>query len=266
MTGTFGDHLDALRPHLLRSAAMFAVLMAAAFVCKGFLVDTVLLGPLDAQFPTNRFIAAMAERLGSSAAAPGGDALTLVSTSMAGQFNLHLKISFFAALVLTFPYAVWELWRFVRPALTPRELRACRHLTLGISAGFFAGTAFGYFVTAPVAVGFLARYDVSPAVVNMIDANSYMSTVVNVTLACGAVFQLPLLAYFLSRAGIVTAGFMRRCRRHAFLLLTLLAAVITPPDVVSTILIVIPLYGLYELGIRIADTACPAAFPQAGAK
>ena len=253
MVGTFGDHLEALRPHLLRILAVFAVLLAAAFVCKELLVDTVLFGPMDAGFPTNRLIAALAARLGHGGFTTGSDAVTLVSTSMAGQFNLHLKISFFAALVLTFPYAVWELWRFVRPALTEREMRACRHLTLAISVCFFAGVAFGYMVLAPVTVSFLSRYDVSAEVVNMIDANSYLSTVVNVTIACGAVFQLPLLVWFLSRAGIVTAAFMRRYRRHAFLLLTLLSAIITPPDVVSTIIIVLPMYGLYELGIRIAE-------------
>ena len=251
---TFGDQLDALRPHLLRSAAAFAVLFVAAFACKSLLVDTVLLGPLDPEFPTNRFIAAVAERLGRGTVVSASNHLTLVSTSMAGQFNLHIKISFFAALVLAFPYVLWELWRFVKPALTEHELNACRYLTLSVSACFFAGTAFGYFVTAPVAVGFLSRYDVSPAVVNMIDANSYLATVVNVTLACGIIFQLPLSVRLLSRAGLVTAPFLRRYRRHALLLLTLLAAIITPPDVVSTIIIVIPLYALYELGIRIAAT------------
>ena len=253
MIGTFGDHLEALRPHLLRTAVAFAVLFAAAFICKSLLVDTLLLGPLDTHFPTNRMIAAVAARLGNSSVATGINALTLVNTSMAGQFNLHLKISFFAALVLTFPYAVWELWRFVRPALTQRELHACRHLTLSISACFFAGVAFGYFVIAPVTVSFLSRYDVSPAVINMIDANSYLATVVNVTLACGVVFQLPLLIRMLARAGLVTASLLRRYRRHALLLLTLLSAIITPPDVVSTVIIVIPLYALYELGIRIAE-------------
>lgn len=252
MVGTFGDHLEALRPHLLRSIAVFALLFAAAFACKGLLVDTLLLGPLHADFPTNRLIASLAERLGTTFTPDAGDRLTLVSTSMAGQFNLHLKIAFFAALVATFPYAVWELWRFVRPALTERELRACRHLTLWVCICFLAGTAFGYFVTTPVTVSFLARYDVSPSVVNMIDANSYLATVVNVTLACGVVFQLPLLVRFLSRAGMVDAPMLRRYRRHALLLLTLLSAIITPPDVVSTILIVIPLYALYELSIRIA--------------
>ena len=253
MTGTFGDHLEALRPHLLRSAAAFALLFAAAFVCKKLLVDTILLGPLDDNFPTNRLIASLAERLGFDSTAAPGSTLTLVNTSMAGQFNLHLKISFLAALVGAFPYTVWEVWRFVKPALTQHELDACRHLTLGISLCFLTGVAFGYFVTAPVTVGFLSRYDVSPAVVNMIDANSYLATVVNVTLACGVLFQLPLLVRFLARAGIVTADMLRRYRRHALLLLTLLSAIITPPDVVSTIIIVMPLYALYEFGIQIAE-------------
>ena len=252
MVGTFGDHLEALKPHLIRSAAAFVVLLIVAFVCKGILVDTVLFGPLNPRFPTNRFIAAVAEQLGRSTVAAGSEALTLVNTSMAGQFNLHIKISFFTALVLTLPYTLWELWRFVRPALTQRELHACRYLTLSVSACFFAGVAFGYFVIAPVTVSFLSRYDVSAAVVNMVDANSYLSTVVTVTLACGVVFQLPLLIRLLSRAGLVTAAFLRRYRRHAFLMLTLLSAIITPPDVVSTIIIVIPLYALYELGISIA--------------
>lgn len=252
MTGTFADHLDALRPHLLRCAGVFAVLFAAAFCVKPFLVDTVLFGPMSPHFPTNRAIAAIASRFGAGEVPTGSDALTLVSTSMAGQFNMHLRISFFAALVLLFPYAVWELWRFVRPALTAGELHACRRLAASVSVCFFAGTAFGYFVIAPVTVGFLSRYNVSESVVNMVDANSYVATVVNVTLAGGVVFQLPLLVYFLSRAGIVTAPLLRRCRRHALLLLTLVSAIITPPDVVSTIMIIIPLYALYELGIRIA--------------
>ena len=250
---TFGDHLDALRPHLLRSAAAFVVLTAAAFLCKGFLVDTLLLGPLRADFPVNRLIAAFAARTGIDFS-PAADSLTLVSTSMAGQFNLHIRLSFNVALILAFPYAVWELWRFVKPALTPRELHACRHLASAVALCFFAGTAFGYFVMTPVAVGFLSRYDVSAAVVNMIDVNSYLSTVVNSTVACGIIFQLPLAVSLLSRAGIVSAPLLRRYRRHAFLLLTILSAVITPPAAVSTILIVIPLYGLYELGIRIAET------------
>lgn len=253
MVGTFGDHLEALRPHLLRSAAVFVVLMAAAFACKGLIVDTLLFGPLDAHFPTNRLIESLSARIGAQGSLLGAEPLTLVNTSMAGQFNLHLKISFFAAVVTAFPYVVWELWRFVKPALTERELRACRHLTLWVSLCFLAGAAFGYMVVAPVTVSFLARYDVSPAVVNMIDAGSYLSTVVNTTLACGVVFQLPLLVRFLARAGVVTAPLLRKYRRHALLLLTLLSAVITPPDVVSTILIVIPMYALYEAGIRIAE-------------
>lgn len=249
---TFGEHLDALRPHLVRSAAVVFALMLIAFCCKRLLVDGLLLGPLSEDFPANRLLQRLAAASGLDEGLFGQSRLQLVSTTMAGQFNLHLKISFIAALTLGFPYVVWELWRFIRPALTPREQRGCRRLVGCIALGFFAGLAFGYLLIAPLTVGFLARYRVSAAVANMIDAGSYLSTVVNVSLACALLFQLPLLVHTLTRTGLLTPEWLRRYRRHAILVLALLAALITPPDAASMVLVLLPLYGLYELSIRIA--------------
>lgn len=258
-TGTFGDHLEALRPHLLRSAAVFVAIFAAAFLFRGLLVDGLLFGPLNPQFPTNRMLAWLASAVGSDVPADSGIQLTLVSTTLAGQFNLHMKIAFFAALVASFPYMVWELWRFVRPALTEREAHACRSMTGWVSACFLTGAAFGYVVLVPFTVRFLANYNVSDAVGNMVDANSYLATVVNITLVCGLVFQLPLLVWFLARAGFIGSAFMCRYRRHAMFALAVLSAVVTPPDIVSMILIIIPLCALYELSVHIARRVESAA-------
>lgn len=254
---TFFEHVDALRPHLVRGAAAILLLAVAAFVCKKLLVDTVLLGPMSPEFPTNRLLDRLAALSGLDWPADT-EHLQLVSTTMAGQFNLHLKISMIAALAAGFPYLLWELWRFVRPALTERELNGCRRFVLYVSAGFFGGLLFGYFVIAPLTIGFLAQYSVSAAVVNMIDVNSYLSTVVDVSIACAVVFQLPLLVHFLTRMGLIGPAFLRRYRRHAIVMLAVLAAVITPPDAFSMVLVLVPLAGLYQFGIHVSERAAKA--------
>lgn len=250
---TFGEHIEALRPHLVRGALAILVIGLVAFCCKGFIVDCVLFGPISDWFPTNRMLAWMGELSGIEYAAPSTQNFQLVNTSMAGQFNLHLSISLATAFALGFPYILWELWRFIKPALTPRELKACRSFVFYVSLGFFAGLAFGYFMIAPLTIGFLTQYQVSAEVVNMIDIGSYLSTVLNVSLACAVVFQLPLLVYFLTRMGIVSPQFLRTYRRHAFVILAVVSAVITPPDAFSMVLVLCPLFGLYEYGIRLSE-------------
>lgn len=247
---TFAGHLSALRPHLVRSAVAVLVLVVAAFLCKEWLVDGVLFGPMRPEFPMNRLL----DMIGawSGVEGMGGHEFELVSTTMAGQFNLHLRISLITAFSLAFPYILWELWRFVRPALTERERRGCRHFVLYVSLGFFGGLLFGYFMIAPLTIGFLSSYNVSDLVVNRIDVNSYLSTVLNVSIACAIVFQLPLLVRFLTRIGLLTPDFLRRYRRHAIVVLALLAAIITPPDAVSMIMVLLPLWGLYEYSIHLS--------------
>lgn len=249
---TFAGHLEALRPHLVRGGAVFSVLVVAAFLCKEFLVDGVLFGPMRPEFPTNRLLEMLAAWSGIDDIAIGGQNFELVSTTMAGQFNLHLRISVITALAAAFPYILWEMWRFVRPALTERELQGCRNFVFYVSVGFFVGLLFGYFVIAPLTVGFLAGYNVSELVVNRIDVNSYLSTVMNVSIACALVFQLPLLVRLLTRMGLVTPDFLRRYRRHAIIVLAVLAAVITPPDAVSMVMVLLPLWALYEYSIHLS--------------
>lgn len=250
---TFAEHLDALRPHLVRGAAVILVFVIVAFCLKDLLVDKVLFGPVAEWFPTNRLLERLGALSGIDRLGVRTEDFQLVSTTLAGQFNLHLTISVAAAFVAGFPYLLWELWRFVRPALTPRELRGCRRFVLYVSLGFFIGLAFGYLVIAPLTVAFLTQYRVSALVTNMIDVNSYLSTVLNVSLACAVVFQLPLLVHFLTRMGLLGPEFLRRYRRHAIVVLAILSAIITPPDAFSMVLVLLPLYGLYEYSIRISE-------------
>lgn len=247
----FFEHLDALRPRLLRSAAVLLLFTVAAFFA-GEQLMYVITWPQSASFPANRLFARLADILSSDVLRINSRPIELINTAMAGQFNLHLSISFHAALILSLPYMLFEMWGFIRPALTESELRAGRMAVLSIAACFFTGILFGYFVLVPLSVDFLSGHIVSSSITNMIDIASYMSLVLNLTLACGVVFLLPVMVSFLTRMGLLHASFMRRCRRHALLLLSVAAAIITPPDIASMILVMLPLYALYELSIRIS--------------
>ena len=267
---TFFEHLDALRPHLVRGALAIVLIGIAAFLCKGFIIDTVLFGPRQADFPTNRLLswigaewAHLAEWLNATLGTSfdtsvasfeiAPDRFQVINTSLAGQFNLHMKISLVAGIALAMPYVLWEFWQFVRPALTPREIAGTRWFVTAVSGCFFTGLLFGYFIMVPLSINFFANYQVSPEITNMIDIGDYLSTVIVVSMACAFMFELPLLIYFLSRMGIVSAAFLKRYRRHAFVILLVISAIITPPDIFSLVLVIIPLYGLYELSIRLAE-------------
>ncbi|MDR0509812.1 MAG: twin-arginine translocase subunit TatC [Rikenellaceae bacterium] len=249
---TFFEHLDALRPHLFRGAVAFLIFFIAAFALKGFVIDMVLMGPSKPDFPTNKLLGWLAGLSGVDGLQPNAQQIKMINTTLGGQFNLHMRISFVTGLVLAIPYMLWEIWQFVKPALTARERRGTNMLVSYVSLCFFTGLMFGYFLIAPLSVNFLANYVASSDIDNMIDVNSYLSTVLNVSMATAAVFQLPLLVYFLTRIGLLTPAFMRKYRRHSIVVLTIFAAVITPPDIVSCLLVLAPLYGLYELGIYIS--------------
>ena len=171
---------------------------------------------------------------------------------MAGQFNMHLTMALYMALIVAIPYIIFELWLFVRPALTYSERRASSKYILYIVLCMAIGICFGYLILAPLSVNFLSNYIVSNDIINMIDVSSYIKLVANLVLVCALIFELPVLVHFLSKTGLITAEFMKRYRRHAIVLLAICAAIITPPDVMSMILVIIPLYLLYELSIKIA--------------
>lgn len=249
---TFFEHIDALRPHLMRGALVILVLVLVVFLAKGFIIDTILFGPQSVDFPTNRFFCYVGSKLGIDELCMGQLKFNMINTSMAGQFNLHMKVSMVGAIVLGIPYLLMEIWAFVRPALTPFERRKSRMFVFYVSLCFFAGLLFGYYLIAPLTINFFNGYNASRYITNMIDVNSYLSTVLGVSLASAAVFQLPLLIYFLARMGVISSSFMKKYRKHALVLLLVFSAIITPPDLFSQILVALPLYGLYEFSIWLA--------------
>ncbi len=249
---TFFEHLDALRPHLVRGASALLIVALAAFFLNDWIIDGLLFGPAQPDFPSNRVLTRLAQLVGSSNYEAGHAEFNIINTRMAGQFNLQITVSIVTGLVLTIPYLLWELWRFIRPGLTYYERRRTNLFVLYVSICFFVGLLFGYYVITPLAVNFLTGWTASPTIVNMIDAGSYLKTVISTSLACALIFQLPILIYFLTRMGVVSAAFLKKYRKHAIVVLAILSALITPPDMLSMILVILPLVLLYELSIKIA--------------
>lgn len=251
---SFWEHLDQLRPRLLRSAAAFVLFMLLALAFGDELM-VLITAPKAEWFPTNRLFAWLAEASNKEFLKINTEPLTLINTAMAGQFNLHIRLAFNTALLLVVPYSLWELWGFIRPALTAEEQRKSRFFVFEVSLCFFVGALFGFFALAPLSINFLGSYSMGDQLTNMIDISSYLSLVLNMVFACGVIFLLPILSRILAKMGILTAAFMRRYRRHAIVILAILSAFITPPDVASMMLVLAPLYGLYELSIYIVVRA-----------
>ncbi|TNF30465.1 MAG: twin-arginine translocase subunit TatC [Bacteroidetes bacterium] len=250
---SFLEHLEVLRWHLIRSVSAIFIVAIAAFIAKGFIFDTVLLGPKKPEFWTYRMLCRLAEKFNLS------DLLCiteipfeLINISMAGQFSTHIFVSIVAGLVVAFPYVMFELWRFIKPGLYKSERKYATGMVFYTSVLFVMGVLFGYYVIAPLSVNFLGSYRVSETVMNQIDLNSYFSTIATLVLASGAVFELPVLIYFLTKIGVVTPDLLRQYRRHAVVGILILAAVITPPDVSSQILVFFPLMVLYEISIWVS--------------
>ncbi|MFM7217082.1 MAG: twin-arginine translocase subunit TatC [Bacteroidota bacterium] len=251
---SFLQHLEALRWHLVRSAAAIVVLALVWFFMKELLFDGILLAPKDPQFITYRLLCNLSDRLGM------GDDLcvraipfTLIATDISSQFTTHMWLAFMAGLVTGFPYLVWELWRFVKPALHTKERRYARGIVFYVSFLFLTGIAFGYYVITPMTVNFLGTYQVSAQVQNMITLDSFISTVSTMTLITGLVFELPIVVYFLTKIGMLSASFMREYRRHAVVVIMIVAAVITPTsDATTLVMVALPLYVLYEISIFVS--------------
>lgn len=250
---SFLEHLEVLRWHLVRSVSAIFIVAIAAFIAKGFIFDTLLLGPKNPDFWTYRKLCELSEKFNLS------DLLCiteipfdLINISMAGQFSTHIFVSIIAGVVVAFPYVMFELWRFIKPGLYSTERKYASGMVFYTSVLFILGVLFGYYIIAPLSVNFLGSYRVSETVMNQIDLNSYFSTIATLVLASGAVFELPVLMYFLTKIGLVTPALLRQYRRHAVVGILILSAVITPPDVSSQILVFFPLMLLYEVSIWVS--------------
>ncbi len=250
---SFLDHLEVLRWHLIRSAAAILVGAIVAFVFPEVLFDQIIFASKDPSFPTYQWLCWLSRFMNL------GEAFcilempfTLMNISMSGQFSTHIISSLVAGFILAFPYVFWEIWRFIKPALYSGEEKYSKGIVFYTSGLFILGVLFGYYFVAPLSVQFLGNYQVSAQVANQINLNSFISTVTTVCLANGIIFQLPVLVYFLSKLGLITPTILRKYRKHSLVVLLLLAAIITPPDIMSQVMVTFPLMILYEISIKIS--------------
>ncbi len=249
---SFLQHLEELRWHIIRSILAVMVLMIIAFIFKGFLFGTVILGPKSPEFITNRLLCELGEYLKTPGLCINTKPLNLISIKMSGQITTHITVAMVTGVILAFPYILWEFWKFFRPALKPNEARYASGAVIAASMLFFIGVLFGYFMLAPLSIHFLSSYVVDPSVVNQINIRSYIGTLTSICMATGLVFELPIVTFFLTKIGIITPTFMRKYRKHAIVVIFIIAAIITPPDVFSQTLVAIPLLLLYEISIFIS--------------
>lgn len=248
----FLDHLEALRWHLVRSAGAVVIFALAAFVNKGVLFDRIILAAKNPDFLTYRVLCRLSEKFNIDLCIREVP-FELINIDLSGQFTTHLYVSFVAGFVLAFPYFVWEMWRFIRPALSSKEIGHSRGVIFFSSLLFMAGVLFGYYVISPLSINFLGTYQISEQVANQISLGSFISSVTMLTLSTGLVFELPIVIYFLSKFGLVTPAFLKSYRRHSMVVILIIAALITPsPDVTSQILVAVPLFLLYEIGIGVS--------------
>lgn len=249
---SFLEHLEELRWHIVRSVLAIFIIAIVAFIYNEVIFDTIILGPKHPEFLTNRLLCQLGERLNINALCINTKPFEIINIKMAGQFTTHIAVSLVAGVILAFPYIFWEFWLFFKPALYSSEKQHARGAVFFASFLFLTGILFGYYVIVPLSVHFLGSYTVSAEVNNQINLRSYIGTVTSITLASGLVFQLPIISYFLTKIGLVTPDFLRRYRKHSIIVILALAAIITPPDIFSQILVCLPLLFLYEVGIIIS--------------
>jgi sec-independent protein translocase protein TatC len=247
---SFVDHLEVLRGHLFRSVIAIVIGGIIVAVYNDFFVRDVLMGPTHGNFPTYAWLCKAGRSLGM------GDALCMKimdvkmqSTSVSGQFSMFFTVLVIGGIIISFPYIFWEFWRFIRPALTKKELHKTRGVIFWVSLLFFAGVFFGYFVIAPYTVNFFANFQLDKNIENQWTIESYIDTLIPLILGTGLAFQLPLVMFFLSKIGLVTPTFLRGARKYAIVIILVVAGVITPPDVISQIIVTMPLILLYEVSI-----------------
>jgi sec-independent protein translocase protein TatC len=252
---SFFDHIDVLRKHLLRAAAVILVLTLGAFWYTDFIFNTLIMGPKNPGFWTYRMMCKMVERwpsLGQEMCITKIDA-KIINTEMAGQFTLQLNSCVMVGIILGIPYLLFEIWLFVKPALHENERKSASGFVAFASILFFVGILFGYYIICPLSINFLTNFTVSPEIQNTFTIDSYLSSVMTLTLGSGIIFQLPVVIYILSKLGIMTPAFMRASRRYSTVIILIIAAVVTPTaDPYTMLVVAAPLFLLYELSIYIS--------------
>jgi sec-independent protein translocase protein TatC len=250
---SFLDHLEELRWHVVRSLVAIVTLTIASFIAAKWIFQNVIFAIARPEFITFQWLCKIGQLTGFEETLCVTEIpFKIQSRYMMGQFTMHLTSSLIMGLIFAFPYVAWEIWRFIRPGLHSNERKYSRGAVFSISSLFFLGVSFGYFIMAPLAVYFLSSYQISDAISNEFDITSYVSTIATLVLGSGILFQLPVVIYFLTQVGMVTPKFLKQYRKHAIVIILIIAAIITPPDPLSQTLIGIPLLLLYEFSIFIS--------------
>lgn len=253
---SFVDHLEELRWHIIRSVLVILVLAIVIFINIQWVFDNIIAGPINKDFVSYRAFCNLSHWLHL------GETLCLTpvvvemqNTTFGGQFFSSFSIAFIGAFVAAAPYIFWELWRFIKPALKPNEVKNTHFIIFWVSFFFFLGAAFGYYILGPFTFNFLASFQISGSgmVTTRPTVADYTDNLTNVILGCGLAFELPVMSYALTKIGFITPSFLKRSRKYAFVIILIVAAVITPsPDIVSQLLVFIPLFSLYELSILVS--------------
>ncbi|TDX00212.1 twin-arginine translocase subunit TatC [Dinghuibacter silviterrae] len=247
---SFVEHLEELRSHLFKSAVAVLIGSVVVGIYSKFIFRHILMGPAHADFPTYAILCKLSQHLGlGSKLCMDELTIKMQSNTVAGQFGVYFNVIIIGGFILAFPYVFYQFWKFFRPALTKRELRSTRGVIFWVSFLFFLGVFFGYFVIAPYTVSFFSKFQVDETITNFWTISSYFGTLAPIILGAGLAFQLPLVLFFLAKAGIVSSAFLKRSRKYAIIIILVLCGIITPPDMLSQIVCSVPLILLYEVGL-----------------
>lgn len=246
---TFFEHLEEMRGHLFRSAIVVLVVSVVLIFFKEFIFDTLLFGPLNTNFISYQLLCMLAPEFCIKEIP-----FELMNTELAGQFFIHLKAAFILGFIFSVPYIFWEIWKFISPALLPSEMSYARKLLGAGSILFFIGVIFAYYMVIPLSILFFSTYTISDRIVNRFSIDNYFSFLSDTILWSGLSFELPIIVYFLAKLDILTVSFLQNYRRHLYVFIFVLAAAITPsPDILSQVMVAIPLLLLFEVSIVVAQ-------------
>ncbi|AEE18368.1 Sec-independent protein translocase TatC [Dokdonia sp. Hel_I_63] len=250
---SFLDHLEELRWHLIRATLAVVIIGTVAFIFKGTLFE-IIFGPQNPDFVSYDILCKISQFFGAEKGciADGDMDFIIQSRKVAGQFSAAIWTSIMAGVVIGFPYILYEFWKFISPGLYENERKSSKGFIVVASLLFFLGAAFGYFVVAPLSINFLATFKISDAVQNEFDIDSFIGLVRASVLASGLIFELPIIMYFLTKIGLVTPEFLKKNRKYALVIVLILAAIITPPDISTQVIVAVPIIILYEVSIFIS--------------
>lgn len=250
---SFLDHLEDLRWHLIKITLGIVIVGTLAFVFSRFIFDAIIFAPMEMSFPTYKWLCEMATYMQLETSFCNDKIpLILQNRTMSGQFSADIWTAILAGFIISFPYTIYQIWKFISPGLHQNERKHSRGFIIISSLLFFAGALFGYYIITPLSINFLANYSISSRVDNQIDIASFIGLVRSSVLASGIIFELPIIIYFLTKIGLVTPEFLKKYRKYALIIVLVISAIITPPDIASQVIVAIPILILYEVSIFIS--------------